>query len=347
MKVFADYHHDDLFNSLQMLFEGRLGGQLYRPIGTNWWSEGWWKVYDHPATAEQYLGLHIGESFEKLRAEQPQGCHRWLNEGYTPTAVPGMYCVPNPNYPERPTFGVTLDQFKDVKFDIIVSSMPYHFGSFERLRQQYQPQAKHIFQMGNMWAPPAGCMNLLNSTTSAHHGVPNAVRYHQEFDTKLFCPEPSGGHKRVCSLLHLNDYHGRKEFLKLEKLMPDFQYFEYGAGNRDGGINPGMVAPKIRDSGLIMHVKVGGDGYGYNIHHAAACGKPVIYRGRHVRGQIAESLLIHGETAIDLDRAQDPADMIRTAYRDRWGEKTYERFKAVCDFDRDFEAIQTFMSRLV
>src|SRR3990167_1968898 len=55
--VFTDFHHAGLLNSLIMLFEGRLGGAVYRPIGTEWHEKGYWKIYDHPATVQQYLGI--------------------------------------------------------------------------------------------------------------------------------------------------------------------------------------------------------------------------------------------------------------------------------------------------
>lgn len=42
MRVLADYHHHDLFESLAILFEDRLGWELYRPIGMEWFDEGYW-----------------------------------------------------------------------------------------------------------------------------------------------------------------------------------------------------------------------------------------------------------------------------------------------------------------
>jgi len=66
MKVFADLHHGDLFYSLQLLFEKRLKAELYRPVGIEWWKEGFWNVFNHPATAQQYLDFNSsGEENKK------------------------------------------------------------------------------------------------------------------------------------------------------------------------------------------------------------------------------------------------------------------------------------------
>ena len=40
--VFADYHHSGLYRSFELLFEKRLGGTLFKPIGWDWWNQGYW-----------------------------------------------------------------------------------------------------------------------------------------------------------------------------------------------------------------------------------------------------------------------------------------------------------------
>lgn len=76
MKVLADHHHDDLYESLRILFEDRLGWELYRPIGTEWYTEGYWDVYNHPDTVTQYLGLQIGAEFQKKEITEHM---TWMN----------------------------------------------------------------------------------------------------------------------------------------------------------------------------------------------------------------------------------------------------------------------------
>lgn len=42
MRALVDRHQADLYYSLQLLFEDRLGVQLFTPIGHEWWDEGYW-----------------------------------------------------------------------------------------------------------------------------------------------------------------------------------------------------------------------------------------------------------------------------------------------------------------
>ena len=58
MNVFCDFHHTELYHSIKLLFEDRLGFNLYRPIGMEWQEQGYWKVFDHPATAAQFLSVN-------------------------------------------------------------------------------------------------------------------------------------------------------------------------------------------------------------------------------------------------------------------------------------------------
>ena len=62
-KIYSDCHHEHLYESLRILFEDRLGYELYRAIGLEWYHEKFWNVYPHPATAQQYLGLHQGTPY--------------------------------------------------------------------------------------------------------------------------------------------------------------------------------------------------------------------------------------------------------------------------------------------
>ena len=61
MNVFCDKHHISLLYSLQLLFEKRLGGNLFTPIGEEWFTQGYWKGAEaygnHPSTIKQFLSL--------------------------------------------------------------------------------------------------------------------------------------------------------------------------------------------------------------------------------------------------------------------------------------------------
>src|SRR5258706_14059099 len=62
MNVLVDYHHGNLYHSLHLLFEKRLGFKLFRPIGMQWAEQGWWKVHEPYGfaldTAGQYLDIN-------------------------------------------------------------------------------------------------------------------------------------------------------------------------------------------------------------------------------------------------------------------------------------------------
>jgi hypothetical protein len=61
MKIFTDLHHNDLYYALISLFEKRLGYEVYRPIGLDWFHNGYWKIaapYNHAMdTVRQYLDI--------------------------------------------------------------------------------------------------------------------------------------------------------------------------------------------------------------------------------------------------------------------------------------------------
>src|SRR3990172_10388164 len=58
--VFVDFHHASLLNSLIILFEKRLKGTCLRPIGLEWAEQGYWHVFDHPFTRQQFLSTGLG-----------------------------------------------------------------------------------------------------------------------------------------------------------------------------------------------------------------------------------------------------------------------------------------------
>jgi hypothetical protein len=61
VRVLADYHlghHHDLWESLELLFTDRFGWELLRPIGMDWFEQGYWnheRKWHGDAIARQYL----------------------------------------------------------------------------------------------------------------------------------------------------------------------------------------------------------------------------------------------------------------------------------------------------
>lgn len=344
MKILSDHHHDDLFESLRILFEDRFQYDFYRPIGLEWYTEGYWDVYNHIDTATQYLGLQIGEEFEKLEAEEGMN---WMNRGSMEDHS-GTYVIPRFGH-NKTHRAITLEAFKATKFDIIISSIPSHFKRFEKLISLYQPQAKHIFQMGNNWAPPAGVKNVLNSTTVAIPSSINSVRYHQEFDTSIFKPTTISDPRSVINMQHY--MHDPATFRALRAKLPSWNFKEYGAGNADGAVESTALASTIKESGFVYHVKRGGEGFGYNIHHAYACGKPMIVKSSLFKGMTAYPLFVDGETCVDIenksiDQISENLEFMANDYA-RFSSNAFNKFKEIVDYEKEFERIKEFVRNLL
>jgi hypothetical protein len=218
MKIFCDNHHHDLFYSLQLLFEKRFGWELYRPIGLDWYHEGYWNVYPSIDTAKQYLDF-----FKKPSTHKPQ----WgqLNKHYT--SEDGIYYVTDvtKNKVQR---GITLEKFKNMEFDILISSMPQHIQPFNKLISLYQPKAKHIFQVGNAWGQQAGVNNILASTSyfPTSNNI-NICYYHQEFDLDVFNYESKCRSNTISSFIH---YMNRNLWDQYKNKISNMQFNAYGAG---------------------------------------------------------------------------------------------------------------------
>lgn len=346
MRILADLHHYDLYHSLQLLFEKRLGWEIYRPIGLDWYHEGYWNVYNHIDTARQYLEIKAKDT----PWTKDFGDDAWPNKTSKDLGN-GIYLVKDHSH-VKPIdhLGITLEAFKSMHFDVILSSMPKHIEPFRQLKRRFQPHAKYIFQAGNNFGRIA-VPNILTSSKKCWSAFSNAneVFYHQEFELDVFNPGPCPNTKSVTNLQH---YMNKPQwFHDFEKKLPDWKFTAYGAGNRDKpapGIN---MAEFIKEAGFIWHVKTADEGYGYNIHHSFACGRPMIVGAQYQRGCTADDLYLLDQTVIDVSE-QNHDDALRKiveAEQDwqTWSDRCYKRFKEVVDFDEEFEKIKIFLENLV
>lgn len=355
MKIFADLHHGDLYYSLQLLFEKRLGAELYRPIGLEWYSEGYWHIFPHIDTARQFLATdqatrppNLNNFLSPDQKPQDWGETYLLNKNYT--IEDGIYYVldPTKNKYQR---GVTLEKFKSMNFDIIISSIPQHIGPFNKLIQLYQPQAKHIFQVGNAWGHQPGVRNILASTApfSVPSGI-NACFYHQEFDLGEFRYEPPTNHDTVCSYIH---------FMQNKQLMTDYAtnlpgwtFRSYGAGMEDTIALTSDIAKRMRNSAFTWHYKPGGDGYGHVLANTYASGRPAIVWQPFYQGKLMDKMFEDGVTCIDISK-RSVADNVALLQRYsqpeehvRLCEAAYRKFKDAVNFDEDERRVRSFLERL-
>ena len=365
LKVFTDFHHASLLNSLIMLFEKRLGGEVYRPIGTEWHTQGFWKVYDHPATAAQYLGVGAATPDDS----EP------LNDTEGRPSVFGIYWCKDIDSGSV-NKGITLEAFMRNDFDIVIASLPQHIEPFKRLCQMHPSRPKLIYQIGNQWdLGPEGLAidGIMASAKIANpFGMKNWVSYHQEFDTQVFYPygdcfspvmDTTGflapdSRPSISSYVNCFDVadHFRSDwalFQKIEKLMPGWNFESHGGQCRDGALGPARVLASDMQRNLwIWHTKNGGDGYGHIIHNAAAVGRPLIVRKSYYQGKLAEDLLIDGVTCIDIDQiAPDkiPEAIEYYSLGGRWEkmcQEIYHLFRQTVNFEKEALEIATMLHNI-
>lgn len=353
LTVFVDFHHAGLLQSLILLFEKRLGGRLYRPIGTEWHKAGFWKVYDHPATVEQFLGIG---------GATPDGS-RPLNEVLLAhlepaTATIEYHCKDIDS--DQTNKAITLQGFMALPFDIVIASIPAHVEPFRELCRIHPNNPKLIFQIGNSWTnEAASAPNIMASAII--HNVPastNYIQYHQEFDTSIFSPTEPTQSKKIASYINCFDSLGHfandhNIFRKCEQLLPDWEMKIHGGQCRDGAVGPSKVlAESMKSQRYIWHVKNGGDGYGHTIHTAAALGKPLIVNKSYYADKLADVLLEDGVSCIDI-AGLDPTQIV-TKIRAHDNEPTYaamckniaDKFNQNVNFDKEERALRHFLQNL-
>lgn len=351
MRILCDFHHDCLFYSLQFLFEKRLGWEMYRPMGMDWYYQGYWHIYPHPDTANQFLGLDQATNRPKDLFGNYLTDALCLNKNYR--EEDGIFYITNSTKPDNIQRGILLDKFKETEFDAILSSIPAHIGPFNRLISQFQPRAKHIFQVGNAWGHQPGVKNILSST--APFSIPNGVNacfYHQEFDLNWFHYEPPQERETLYSYIHwMRD----KDFFDgLKQMLPSWKVKSFGAGMDDTIVYTQDVAKQMISSAFTWHWKPEGDGYGHVLFDSYACGRPALINKNHYRGKLGEQLLEDRKTCIDIGgKTQYEVVSLLNHYsqpeeHDKLCQNAHKRFQDVVNFDHEYQHIlKPFIERLI
>lgn len=348
MKVLVDFHHSSLLRSLVMLFEERLGMEVYRPIGMEWYEKGYWAINNLEDTAKQFLDLEQA---------LPKDGTPPLNIVAAGNAAEGEYMVADPGFISAHR-AATFDYFLNHRFDYVIATIPAHVELFKDLIEKYQPWAKLIVQMGNNWnlSYYQGYNVLASIAEQPAPGV-NVHFYHQEFDLNVFRSTPCKPTKKIYSYVNVieNSGIGWEDFQQLKRLL-DRQGYElksYGGQCPDGNkTGPVELADSMREAQFVFHVKPGGDGFGHVIHNAYAVGRPLITRPSHYRGQLAEQLLVPG-TFIDLDR-YGPGEVKNIITRlthspdhlREMGKRAADRFREVVNYDSEAQAIARWLESL-
>lgn len=332
MNIFVDYHHGDLYHSLHLLFEKRLGHNLYCPIGMDWFHKGYWKIASPYGDALDTVGQFLDHGPGMI--EKIEDDIYYLYES-----------TRNAHYK-----GITLDQFTKMNIDVVISSIPAHDISFATLIKDHKPSAKHISQMGNLWTQTL-VRNVMCSFPRSRinvHSDQNIVLYNQEFDLNIFKYVPPSLNKMITSFVHTLPQ--AELFHQYKNRLNDFTFKSYGAGCLNGCIDLRNIASEMRNSAFGWHVKHSGDGYGHIFHNWFACGRPIITHISDYRHY--SNLLIPSETCIDLDSGNfnDIVEQIRQfsepKTHKRMCEQVYKLFKANVDFGKDAEKVRTFLEGL-
>lgn len=349
--VFTDFHHSGLLQSLILLFEGRLGGKVYRPIGMEWAEYGYWKVYDHPATQAQFLTLAQG--YKPIDGTDPLNVIKKVEDGV-------YYCQDiDSGYYNK---AITVDEFLKKNIDIIIASLPQHIEPFKRLCAIHKDKPKLIFQIGNAWSVEAGqAKNVMASALVSN--VPSDthfISYHQEFDTTIFHPNAnvivSNGIYSFINCFNMMEHFKQdwQLFETMEQVMPGWNFKSYGGQCRDGAAHGSkQLARKIREAGWIWHTKFGGDGYGHILFNSAASGKPLITKKSYYAGKLGEKLMIDGVTCINVDNLSPEQIKQKIEFYSEpmryqtMCENVYANFKQQVDFEKEEISLRDFLEKLI
>lgn len=345
--VFTDFHHPSLLYSLILLFEKRLGGSVFRPIGTDWYSKGFWKLFICPDPVKRYL--EIGSPNHNKVA----GINHLMNLN-----TPVYLCEDDSGFLNK---AITLDVFHQLSIDIVIASIPDHIEPFSRLCESHPNKPKLVYQIGNAWPIEAGIANNVMAS-AVIKGVPDHVHfisYHQEFDLSDFYPDFSHPKQNIYSFVNcfnaVQAYAPDWQIFELvEKLMPDWSFKSYGGLCRDGRVvGFSEVAKRMRESRFIWHTKYGGDGYGHIVYNSAAVARPMIVKMEYYKDKLGRELMKDGETCIMID-GLSPQEIVNKIlyYSDEIRYTTlcknlYENFKERVNFENESIALQNFIKGLI
>lgn len=355
--IFCDYHHSGLLQSFILLFENRLNGGVFRPIGREWFDRGYWKIYDHPATVAQYLDINGATPDGTDPLNVVNEASQFIGDRA------GVYFCDDIQSGKQ-NKAITYEAFMRSNIHVVIASIPQHIEPFRRLCNEHPLHPKLIYQVGNAWNITVDQEKMLDGIMASANlqTIPNIpwIKYHQEFDTEIFRPEPFFlvPDKKITSFVNCFatdqlfnfDF---ELFKRIESQLPEWQFRILGGAGRDGSAHGEIgVAKAMAESKFVWHTKNGGDGYGHIIHNASAMALPAIVRQSYYSGKMGQDLMRDGVTCIAIDGLSD-AEIIgkinwysdHTRYMEM-RKNIYANFKARVDFERESNEIREFFAKL-
>jgi hypothetical protein len=377
VRVLADYHlghHHDLWESLELLFTDRFGWELLRPIGMDWFEQGYWnheRKWHGDAIARQYL--------------EP-----W---GSDVTDLDGRLSRLDTSH-NRVQKLVTLEQARELRPDIVISTLAHNHEGLARFAAEVG--ATFGLQIGNVrfgaqdmaedrWDLAA--FGLVSGVMPLTPPKPH-VTYHQEFAVPDYtspqrlrgwdrdctdpncswvksgepwrCDIPADHPFRVSSFVQCypeTDW-AYKWMTDTAAVAPEFDWRVYGAygqapvdqyaaGNLDVCA---YVQRAMQASDAAWHLKRWSDGYGHVIHNWFAVGRPVFGFESYYRDQLAGPLWVEGVTSYNVE-GRTPAEiaaLLRELRDDedkhlRMCEAAAARFREVVNFDAEADQIRRLL----
>jgi hypothetical protein len=343
MRILADYHHSDLYESLGLLCD-RFGWDLFRPTGMEWFEQWVWnfaRAFHGDAVARQYLGpwdddRDLGDYWERDDKTHPGRVHRM----------------------------VTLEQARSTRWDVILASLPDNERGFSKLRTETGSGAYGV-QIGNNGQIPQVEWNLadfgLVSSTLNGEAIPKPyLIYRQEFSLDDFRHELSTG-RDVASfiqcfaenksfyaefLTYARDYSAEFDW-KVYGAYGTHPVDEFAAGNLE---STPKVAEAMRATRTAWHAKWWGDGFGHVIHNLGATGTPIVGPIAYYQDKLAGEWMEEGVTVFDTASRNrgDVAQLLRRLRDDddfyaETSTRLATRFREVVNFDQDAERIKTLL----
>jgi len=348
--IFCDYHHGDLWYSLHLLFEERLGYDLFRPIGKEWFEKGFWKIAEHygnaPDTIDQFLGLP-----DKTWSLTKEPCQKYGEIQLKDDVYYIPLKIASETYVQK---AITFDKFLSMDFDYIIASHQLNEGAYAELVRKYKPNAFYIMQIGNVHVQPRICRNALLSTNTLMPQGVNYIRYHPEHH-KDFCYAPPTNHNTVKSFLtNMQLSPDYRLWTIFKRAMTDFTFKSHGILAPDGMIPAYMMPQAIKDSAFVWHVKSTGAG-GFTDREALACGRPCIIRSHYNvenRSVINDDMFQDSVNCIDLDAGSIVENINKIRYFSEperhtlMCECTAEKFKKDVNFAEEAEKIRVWLETL-
>jgi len=347
--IFTDFHHGDLYHSLHLLFEERLGGTLVRPIGVQWFEMGFWKIAEPygnaPDTINQFLELPRLWS-TNIEPIQKYGEDRLIDGVYhIPVKVGSEYYVQK---------AITFDKFLKMDIDLVIASYSGHYLPYAQLVKQYKPNAAYIAQIGNVAWQPKGTRNVLLAMNTPMPSDVNYVKYHPE-NHREYCYTPPTNHTVIRSFIA--NPHVEPDlplFHEFERLLPEFTFKMHGILGRDGVVSGDLMPQIMKDSAFVWHVKRTGCG-GFVAHQALQCGRPCIIKKSYCyeHHTLTRDLFQDSVNCIDLDLGTTEANIAKIRYfsepqrHTEMCKNTADKFKRDVNYDAEAQRISAFLEPLL